>query len=414
MLVTLLRSHLSAEVKRNYIFLFCCFFGYTFITELEDSDITRYLDNFHLIHGEIQFGHSFIDQLKRIYVVDNYTEPFNPIVTYLVALFTDDQRLLMLIYGAFFGFYYSYNISWVLGIYSLKSFGIDRGQPLYLLLLFFLAIPVWEMNGIRMWLGINAFIYYAIRHFFNKKSILYLFFVPLLYHSSFMILCPVVVIVYKFLVNLKDTKLLLLIYVLLLLVFYSGYKMQIVNIDLGSSSNALQGKIDGYNQDETYFNELVDDSFQGSWFIVMRSQFKVLLMVIIKIQFIISIYKRRRNMSFIQFEKFLLILGCFSYLVALHPAPSAQRYASISDTFLIAYLIFILMSDKENLELFRNIYVFGTIKFFILFNLVIEIRNGFDVLNYALFLGNPFTIAYFGNDTPLIEFYHAIFGKFAG
>jgi hypothetical protein len=414
MLLTLLRSTATESVKRNYLFLFCCFFGYSFITKLESSDIARYLDNFHQVHAEIQFGHTFQKHLQRMYVVENYTEPFNPIITYLVALITDDQRILMLVYGAFFGFYYSYNISWLMNI-SFEKIGTNNKQMARLLfVLFFLIVPVWEMNGIRMWVGINAFIFYTIRHFYEGKILLPLLFVPMLYHSSFLLLTPIMYFGYNVLKGLKNVNWLFYLYVFVLILFFSGYKLEIVNIDLGGSSEALQNKLEGYNQDEEYFNELSANAGQGSWFLGLSEKFRFFLLTIIKLQFIFSIYRYIKERKLLEIEKFLLLMGFISYFIALHPAPSAQRYATISDTLIIVYLVYENFKNSTLLSFLYNNIVYKVINFLILFNLVIEIRHGFDVLNYALFLGNPFTIAYFGNDTPLIDFYHAIFGKFAG
>lgn len=415
MLFSLLRSTATENVKRNYIFLFCCFFGYSFITKLESSDITRYLDNFHIIHSEIQFGHTFIKHLQRMYVVENYTEPFNPIVTYLVAFFTDDQRLLMLVYGAFFGFYYSFNIAWLMNISFTQANSSNRKLANLLFILFFLIVPVWEMNGIRMWVGINAFIYHTIRHFYMGKALFPLMIAPMIYHSSFLLLSPFIYIGYTFLKNSKNVTWLFYLYIGILILFFSGYKLQIVNIDLGGNSEALQNKLEGYNQDEEYFAELSENGGpQGSWFLVLSERFRFYLLTLIKVQFILVISQKIKLSLIGNLEKYLLLLGVISYLIALHPAPSAQRYSLISDALGIIYLIYVNYKSPELLSILINQNVFRVFNFLILFNLVIEIRHGFDVLNYALFLGNPLTIAYFGNDTPLIDFYHAIFGKFAG
>jgi hypothetical protein len=415
MLLALLRSSATEHAKRNYLFLFCCFFGYSFITKLEASDIARYLDNFHLVHSEIQFGHTFIKHLQRLYVVENYTEPFNPIVTYCVAVFTDDQRLLMLVYGAFFGFYYSFNISWLMQV-SFDKIGIGNQKlARSLFILFFLIVPVWEMNGIRMWVGINAFIYFTIRHFYLGKNLSPIVFVPMLYHSSFLLLSPIIYLGYIGLKPYKNVTWLFYLYLGVLILFYSGFKLQIVDIDLGGSSDALQNKLEGYNQDEDYFSDLSANAGpKGSWFLIFSETFRFYLLTLVKIQFVLLMFMKISKTRFSQLEKFLLLMGFVSYLIALHPAPSAQRYALISDALLIIYLIYENFRNPEILTLLYGKYVSIAVNMLILFNLVIEIRHGFDVLNYALFLGNPFTIAYFGNDTPLIDFYHALFGKFAG
>jgi hypothetical protein len=94
--------------KQVFVFiwtLFFAYFGYTFIVA-PNSDGNHYRVTFLEIRDWVHLqGLSFPDLLSKIY--DYYPDPYVPIASYLVALFTDDWHVLFSVYGLVLGYFFS-------------------------------------------------------------------------------------------------------------------------------------------------------------------------------------------------------------------------------------------------------------------------------------------------------------------
>ncbi len=420
-LLITLRGSSDWTNKRNLIWFFCGFFGYSFIVLGDSADITRYVEHFHELVTEIKQGLTLKSQILRIYNYSNYTEPFNPILTYILAYFTNDSRLLLLSYGLVFGYFYSHNILYVISNFLNSPGGIKQSAAYFFILICFLLIPVWEINGIRMWTAASAYLYFYIRYFitYKRKYLIYFLLVPQFFHSSFLIfgtLTFFAMVFSQMIFFRRFQTVAFLLYIVFFVLSNIGYKLEIVEFDLGFSSSALQSKIDSYNKDEEFFNELESEGGPRSWFLNIADISKSYLFVLVNLEFIFLTFIVIRN-RITQEHLIVMFIGILASLLSLHPSPSASRFLILHKYTVVLFLLHYLCKIESswfNFKIIRNKPMFLVLNFLLWFGLVIEIRHGFDAFNYALFLGNPFTIYFFGNETPLIEFYHAIFGKFAG
>jgi VanZ family protein len=105
-----------------------------------------------------------------------------PLITFIVSLFTDNYHILFGVFSLVFGFFYSRNI-WV--IFDSLQGKIGK-EVFFLLFVFAMVVPIWLVNGVRMWTGAHIFLYGALPYLLrnNKKSLIWCF-VSIFMHFSF-------------------------------------------------------------------------------------------------------------------------------------------------------------------------------------------------------------------------------------
>src|SRR5690625_4997052 len=138
---------------KNILWAFVAFYGFSFAigAENQGSDIVRYAEEVEYLHKvemTISDAFTYYGQSGEIDILRTF-------IAVTLSRFTDSQAILTLVYGIIFGFFFSRNMWYVLE--RLKG----RIHPITVLLLcsFFLVIPIWNINGFRMWTAAHIFIY---------------------------------------------------------------------------------------------------------------------------------------------------------------------------------------------------------------------------------------------------------------
>ena len=96
---------------QTVFWLFCIFFGFTFyygdLNAIEGPDSIRYSNELIYFYNQ---SFSFPELLEMLYNPSfGYTDIYQPLATWMVALFTDNPRWLFALFGAVFGFFYVKN-----------------------------------------------------------------------------------------------------------------------------------------------------------------------------------------------------------------------------------------------------------------------------------------------------------------
>lgn len=399
--LSLFRGKIDIEFRNVFWFL-CVFFGFGFVLKGDVGDSYRYAEELKEINFKIKLGFSFIDLLSLIYT--QYSDPFSPIVTFIIAYFTPDYRFLFGIYALFFGYFYSSNIFIIL-----NNLNKDISTKLkYLIFAYLLLIlPIWEINGVRMWTGFHAVFYGLLK---SKNSLLdraYILFVPPFFHSSFFIFSAIYLVAFlgqKYI----SLKLIRIIFLLSSFVVYTGFRFTFEQTafigDLGSGgSELLEGKTSAYN------NEYDLELEQSSWFLNWSAEFSRQINLILAVGLFIFIRTDKYNIFGSISSRELFTIGSIVSLIALHPSISSGRFL-VWITFIGSY---IFIQEYESRKGIFYYLLEIAIVIFILFILVIKIRFGFEFFNYGFFLGNIFSIYFLGNDISMLDFYYALFGKYS-
>ena len=406
--------------KQVFVFiwtLFFAYFGYTFIVA-PNSDGNHYRVTFLEIRDWVHLqGLSFPDLLSKIY--DYYPDPYVPIASYLVALFTDDWHVLFSVYGLVLGYFFSENIYSILKSKNLIENKNNRMLAVLGMVFMIFLVPIWEINGVRMWTACHFFIYnlYRYTQTGNGKYLLG-FSLAGFFHSSFM-LAPAIALTY-FVFNKVPFNLRLALVLTVVLLKQSGTMIN-PQFEKIEGTGALAQKFNTYNN-EDYLkgfeegpNETVVDN--TSWFVTWNGLYLTLTSSIIVILAVFKLYQLRRFDEIHEGEHARLIgiflaLTFISYLMSLHPSPSASRFIRVAGVFsaialaqIIGIWEYLLNKSEKGVVIYPMLYL-------ILFILVVQTRFGFENFNTVAFFGNPLYAVYQEEPKPLITVYHSIFGVY--
>ena len=209
--------------SRNIVWLFCGFFGYTFVVVGEGADsfmYSKYLKEMH------EMNLSFPEFIDYLFSADANTrgDYVEPILRYFVSIFTDDFRILSGLFGLFFGYFYSRNIFFYLDRVNSKF----SKTFLLFFFLFILIVPIWSINGFRYWTATHVF-FWGLSNCLIRRKYKYFFFILLsiLVHVAYVL--PCVILLVSIIIGSRKTP-----YIALLL-----FTFFFLSLDLATFLNAL-------------------------------------------------------------------------------------------------------------------------------------------------------------------------------
>jgi hypothetical protein len=408
--------------KKVFVFiwtLFFTYFGYTFLVA-SFSDGNHYKMTFLEIRDWIQYsGMSFPELLEKIY--DYYPDPYVPIASYLVATFTGDWHVIFSVYGLVLGYFFASN---VFSILEIKSLIIEKKNRLLVtlgLIFIIFLVPIWEINGVRMWTACHFFVYHLFRFIKtgDKKHFL-AFNLAGFFHASYMSV-PIISVAYV-LFNFVPYRMRLILVLAVVLSKQFGVMIN-PGFEKIEGDGALAQKFNTYNN-EDYVNGFMEsdknkstEENTTSWFVGYNVMFLRLVSTILVIAALFMLWQLNDSnvLEVLEFKRLLgafLALTFISYLMSLHPSPSASRFIKVTGVFSGLALAQIVYYWELVTQYRVRQIVNVPLTFFILFVLVVQTRLGFENFNSALFFGNPVYVVYQEDPRPLIEWYHSIFGVY--
>lgn len=375
----------KAKYAKNIIWLFCAFFGYTFVFYTEGSDSMYYRKAFlRLASTPISIQEFFQTALQADY--------FNSFVQYVVSRFTNNYRILFLVYGLIYGYFYSRNI-WQLLERVKDKLPIHTVVPI---LLFVFIIPFWNINGFRFYTATHIF-FYGTTFLVSKKRKVFLLvaMLSILVHFSFVL--PVSVLLFFVIVGGRP-----IIYLLAMLA-----TMLFVELDLNTLLNNLpvvndqflNNKIHGYTGTQ-YMEKIAKLKAEQSWFITIRTQ----VMNTILFSFIFLVMTSYRRYIKDKLEEKMLLYGILLLSVTnvLSIVPSMGRFYLVSYLFIVFSMCLILINNANSLWL-RRYSALAALP--MLFYIIVEIRLGLQYIGLGTILSNPLITWILDHDMSLIDFY---------
>ena len=147
-----LKNHRYTFAK-NILWAFIVFYGFTFAIgeESTGSDIVRYVEEYQLLYGET----FTFEEIVKYYRNRGEIDVLRTFLAMSVSRFSNSQSVLTAVYGLIFGFFFSRNLFYLLS----KLEGKSRRVTFLLLSCFFLAVPIWNINGFRMYTAMHMFFY---------------------------------------------------------------------------------------------------------------------------------------------------------------------------------------------------------------------------------------------------------------
>ena len=390
-LIESLRHFRSREAKIIF-WLFCIFFGFTFVfpeSTVGAADSSRYAVKLLYMHQHaLEFG----TLIKQIYNSSGtYTDIYDPLMTWFVALFTANPHILYALFAAIFGYFYAQNL-WMI----FDKINTKVGFVLFLFILLFALInPIWNINGVRMYTAAQIFLYGTLRFFLNndKKGVFWAA-GSILVHFSF--LFPVLLL-FVYLWLPKHVTLYFILFILTS--FIHELDIQAIRHYIIFLPESFQHKMFGYTN-EAVILARKEAATPYSWHVQWAHIFSRWITYIL----VIAAYVWRKhwindNLYTKKLFMYALYMGGFAQIAAL--LPSGGRFFTISNSLFYIVFILILSRKTENKMFFRLAYLTAP---FLLFIIIFQIRVGFDYAGFMSILGNPFTLLFGNEQTPLIDF----------
>lgn len=378
----------------KYLFiLFGMYFGFSFVipsSKVNDaSDSEFYAMELHKYHIN---PISFKELVNGFYSVDTLqSDIYQPLATWFVSIFTDDYHVLFAVFGLVFSFFLGKIIWLMIDISEVKLIGFAS----FSVFLFVLLNPLWNINGVRMWTGLNVFLLGVIMFYFKKKPKgLILVLCSCLVHVSFTI--PIVFfIVYQFVSKININYFFALFIVSFL---FKGLPPSLLNTVTDFFPEFVKYKLDFYTDPNTV--ALVAEENKDTSLFILASQFSQSLVPFLIICYMFFYFKKEivANKRTTQFYNFILFNVLWINMSAI--IPSFGRFLAI---FLMLSMFFFFI----NLNQLTKLPYFKTLRLILipLFSIIIvqKLREFIDFQSLYLFIGNFITNSFVSEPVSLVN-----------
>ena len=380
---------------KNVAWAFVAFFGFTFaIVEGSTSDIVRYVASFQNLYRE---NLGLADMASR-FIESSQIDILNTTIVFTLSLFTDHQAALTMTYAVIFGYFFSRNIWYVLE----KLQGRLRLITIILLVAFVFIIPIWYINGFRMWTAAHIFFYGLMPYLFEGKRnrLIFAFAAPLA-HFSF-IIPAFLLAVYMVLGN----KAALYFGFFIITFFVAEINLSVINQYVEAfTPERFQERTEPYRRtgpDDGLDSIMPEDegtsrNWYIRWYRTSLNWFVVGGLVMIFLQ---GRKKIKQNQGMYSLLSFTLLFYGFANFVS--HLPSLGRFLSLAQFVGLALILFYIHYYYDDKTIRR--YAIIGMPALLLF-IIVSIRRSLFFMSSISILGNPI-IALFsaGENIPLEQF----------
>lgn len=382
-----------SSFSKNILWIFCAFFGYTFIISNPDMDANRYKLHLersyaknHLPYNEV-LADPFTN--KGIY---SGTDVYSHFITTTVGRFTNDFRIFFGVIGLIFGYFYSRNL-----FYVLKH--LENKNLLFLTVLFVftlaLIIPFWNINGYRFYTASHVFLFGVLRILFERKyGYLIIILMSPLIHFSFAL--PTALFLIYLLIGNKTWMYIMMLGASL---FFVDLNPKTINENYELAPVFVQNKVKGYSSKD-YVKFVQKNTTGMNWYV--KGHLYALLFCLYSFIFYIFLKRKQFLRDHISASVFSFGLLTLAMANSVSSLPSMDRFYLLGAIILCISFIYIFQANTKH-RLFKRLGYFYTIP--VLIFLVVEIRIGFDFIGLNSILLNPMIAPFFPDSPALIEFF---------
>lgn len=357
--------------SKNIFWAFCMFFGLTFAIgkESDGSDINHYVKLLGEFHNMTD-----LSELLIYFSFSGEIDLFKIFFIFSLSRISDSQVLLTTSFAVLFGFFYSRNIWYILNLIKGKLRNIGWLVAISLIL----VVPIWNINGIRMYLAFHVFMYGLLPFIFEKKYKKLIFvLLSLLIHFSFIV--PTVVLIFYMLIGNK-VKLYFIAFVLS--IFVSELAIDKINIVANKFlPEAVIERTDSYISEEAVesFNER---KIHSNWYVKWHR----MLMNWVLMFFLIIVYLRNNCFNVRNTPLMCLSLLFFTTANMLSGFPSGARFYILGYFLSLALLLLIIQNETYKIHQIPK-YIKVFLPIFLLY-IIVSIRMGLYNASFQTLFGN--------------------------
>jgi len=378
-------KHYNKPWAKNVAWAFVAFFGFTFAigTASQGNDIVRYVAEYQALYNVYFTWDKAIDYFRYSGEIDI----LRTLIAIVFSRFTDNQAVLTGVYGIIFGYFFSRNMWYVLE-------RLEGRIKLYTVLLFacfFLAVPIWNINGFRMWTATHVFLFGLLPYLFEgKKKGLWVSCSAVLVHFSFVV--PISLLI---MYSLAGSWLTLYFGMYLFTFFISEIDLEMINRYVENYTPEIFQERTKYYRRESKMESVAETTAQRSWHIVWYGRalgwavMGYLVLLYVKGREFFAAHKGWRDL-------FSFTLLFFSAANVLSMLPSGSRYLSVAR--LIALALITLYIQNVPQKRLSSAYKYAAIPALLLFVLV-SLRLGLLAVSATAILGNPLIALFTAGDT---------------
>lgn len=311
-------EHYGKPFSKKIIMLFFAVYGFSFVLD-PSMDGERYANRLKVAYNQ-PFS-SFYEQLFGLY--ETSVDFLQPLITYIISRFTDSYNVLFAVYALIFGYFYLKSIDFV--IKKIKP-GKSLVSKIYIVLLVGL-IPIFNINGFRMWTAAWIFILGALHVVWNKD---YKFLILCLFacfmHFSFLAANAVLIVWI-----IAGNRPWIYLIIALITLTISEINLQSIQNVAEQISPAIDRKATAYTN-EDYADKVSEGRGKAIWFMKLLPIFLKTLLIsnclILMIKFLRKglLSKPEQNLL-----SFTLLFLSYANIAAL--VPSGGRFFSIFYVF---------------------------------------------------------------------------------
>ena len=371
------KSYRSGWFK-NLIWAFVIFYGLTFTigNESENSDINRYINEVKVLHQKKDFNW---EGITTYWVSTGEIDFLRTVIAILVSRISDHQAVLLMVYATIFGFFFSRNIVFILQLLNEK---LNFWQKVSVLLLI-LVVPIWFINGFRMYTAFHVFMYGLLPYlmFRNKKMLLFSL-LSVFIHFSF-ILPIIILFIYIFFGNKYKAY-----FILFLL------SLVVSELDASVINNLFNSYVPDFMLDrtESYFEEDKINSHRNTfktqdlvWYVIWYLK---LFTYALQFLLIYLFFKKIRNIkkSDRLLNLFSLSLLFYIFTNFVSSIPSGLRFVIISNFLTLLLVLLYMQKFPKDYSLTRKLILISPILFLFVF---VSLRISLYSMSINTLIGNP-------------------------
>lgn len=376
--------NIGNRTNLRIILAFFVLYGLTFVVN-PAMDSARYAQD--LISAYEQPFSEFFGILSQLYGAQDSVDIVQPLLTYVVSRFTDDHRLLFACFAFVFGFFYLKSVQ--AGYFQYR---LTRTWNALVFLLFLpWIVPIFDINGFRMWTATWIFFYGTYQVLYHRRNLfLLLAFSSALVHFSFLSVC-LALLVYLLLGNRNGLYLVLAVVTF----FVSEFPVDFIREYGQLLGEGLSAKIQAYTH-EQYMAQLGERSEQAAWFIRLSGPALYYYYSGLVLYVFWRVRKKAVDTGFANLFAFMLLLLSFVNMVAL--LPSGGRFRSLF--YIVATVVMVMYYARYHYS--RRIHwlmVLGLAPMAL--KALIAFRIGSETVNTILFFPSPVIIGMFDISWPI-------------
>ncbi len=255
--------------------------------------------------------------------------------------------------------------------------------------------PLWNINGVRMWTGMEVYIYGVILYFSkNKSKGFFYMLLSILFHISFVI--PFVFFLIYWLLPKKNIS--FLFYFYLGTLFITNLPISVLNNTSKLFPDFLANRIVGYTSVDYVMN--IKENYENTSFFIKLALFSIKTISALFIIFLYMFFFDKTKVKIENIKFYYFIVYTFIWTNIFSIVPSGGRFLTFSYIILFLFILLNFGNYQFSKKLAKLKFVITPM---LLTYFIYSFRTSLDFQGFPLFFGNFIDSNLFFESIPFIN-----------